>query len=378
MTRLPDEREIFRYYSQHGEDCLLWKFFDFKPTGWYVDIGAFDGIYLSNSYSFEQKGWEGICVEPHPDFFTLCRDNRPQATCLQVVCAGSDDQPVGFQTERLGLLSTVLSDEDTQSDIVRRYQNRGLEFSGFKTVALKTLTLDTIIEKHMPKNVSIDFVSIDVEGAELDVLRGFDLKRHRPRVVVVEANGKDQSDALDAVLARAGSSLARTLDVNRFYASSEEDIERLRGIEVSCAIEKQMHPLGSDESLPDYVRGLIISDGEAELTRRHEQTLAHYRENAEMRSEKLTNLVRQKGEEIRKLREAAKRNKARFEKLLDLKTAALTEKQERLAKLQPLLDELKNLKGAHPVLSMLHSPKSWANLIQRIDEVAAEDDVSPE
>jgi len=75
-----------KYYSQNGEDYLLCKFFGQELNGFYVDIGDFDGIYFSNTFSFEQIGWKGICVESNPDIFELCLKNRPNSVCFNDVC----------------------------------------------------------------------------------------------------------------------------------------------------------------------------------------------------------------------------------------------------------------------------------------------------
>jgi len=59
----------YRYYGQHGEDFLLWHFFNYRRDGYFLDIGAHDGIALSNTKSFEERGWRGICAEPVPPVF---------------------------------------------------------------------------------------------------------------------------------------------------------------------------------------------------------------------------------------------------------------------------------------------------------------------
>jgi len=73
-----------RYYAKYGEDFVLWSFFNSQKHGFFVDIGAFDGVYLSNTYSFELRGWEGICVEANPEYTRLLNKNRlPVSTSIQ-------------------------------------------------------------------------------------------------------------------------------------------------------------------------------------------------------------------------------------------------------------------------------------------------------
>src|ERR1043166_2731273 len=60
-----------KLFSQLGEDCLLAIFFDFKNHGFFIDVGAFDGVYLSNTFAFERLGWSGLCIEAMPEYFDL-------------------------------------------------------------------------------------------------------------------------------------------------------------------------------------------------------------------------------------------------------------------------------------------------------------------
>jgi FkbM family methyltransferase len=169
------------YFSQNGEDFLLWTFFQSKQAGFYVDVGAFDGIHLSNTLLFEQQGWEGICIEPHPQYFDLCRRSRPHATCLNLACVSDDSQAVvEFYTEDLGLLSGILAGRD--EDVRRRYTRRGLEFKGFSKTLVPASTLNNVLSTYASDRLKIDFISIDVEGTELEVLQGLDLSRFRPRI----------------------------------------------------------------------------------------------------------------------------------------------------------------------------------------------------
>jgi len=115
---------MIKYYSQSGEDFIAWHYFDFKKNRFFVEIGAFDRIHLSNIYSFEKAGWKGICVEPHPDYYPICKRNRPNSICLQLACVDKESlHQVEFDAEELGLLSGINIDED---DIKERYKKRVL------------------------------------------------------------------------------------------------------------------------------------------------------------------------------------------------------------------------------------------------------------
>jgi len=232
-----------RYYSQFGEDAVLCRFFDFKRDGFFVEVGAFDGIHFSNTYCFEQWGWRGLCVEPHPRYFPLCRDNRPGSKVLNLACVkDASTTEVSFMAETIGLLSGVAVDE---ADVNRRYTARGLAFDGFERVTVKAATLDGILREHLPAGTPIDFVSIDVEGTELDVLRGFDLRKYRPRVIVIEANDEAAKAALLAFFADFPEyRFARSTGVNLFFVLGEDEAKRLAALPIEAVVEAQSHPLG--------------------------------------------------------------------------------------------------------------------------------------
>ncbi len=227
-----------RYVSQLGEDCLLAIFFEFKTSGYFVDVGAFDGMYLSNSYAFEQIGWSGLCVEAHPRYFNLCVENRPRSKCVNAACLEEDKGMVEFRIEEGGLFSGVTTDEDFAASI---YSGKSVPFEGFRTERVPSTSLDTLLRDHAGQ---IDFASIDVEGAEIQVLRGFNLERFRPRVLVLEANKREELQLLAAYLGQHGYRLARSMAWNHFFVRSEQDIRRCRAIGFTVRLDRTTHPLG--------------------------------------------------------------------------------------------------------------------------------------
>ena len=101
-----------KFYSQSGEDFLLYSLLGRQEDGFYIDIGAFDGVHLSNSFVFEKLGWSGICVEPHPEYFPHLCHSRPNAVCVNTAIVGQrqTDSTI-FKKERLGLLSGIVADK---------------------------------------------------------------------------------------------------------------------------------------------------------------------------------------------------------------------------------------------------------------------------
>jgi FkbM family methyltransferase len=244
-----------RFYSQHGEDALLWQFFRARRHGFYVDVGAFDGRHLSTTYAFDQAGWRGLCVEALPDMAERCRSLRTATTVQAAAVASPDVHEVTFYSEALGLLSGMGLDPAREDDVRGRYERRGLDFDGFTAITVPAATLDALLERHLPQNTPLDFVSIDVEGAELDVLRGFDLKRWQPRVLIMETNTPQERAAMDVFLAPHGYQPARQLGVNTLYARSLRDVYRLRALEVRVRIAPSEHPHGPAFTAPEAASG---------------------------------------------------------------------------------------------------------------------------
>ena len=113
----------------------------------------------------------------------------------------------------------------------------------------------------MPRGAAteISFLSLDVEGTELDVLRGLDLKKYRPRVLLIETNSAPERETLSAYLAAYGYIFARRLEVNSLYAHDLRDVERLRSIQIDCVIEATPHPYGAELTPAQYTVDRRIS-----------------------------------------------------------------------------------------------------------------------
>lgn len=252
------------FYGQSGEDYLLYSLFRTQRHGFYVDIGAFDGIHISNSYIFERLGWRGICVEAHPDYFPLLQRNRPGATCVYAACVGAG-QPaqVPFLKEELGLLSGLRADETL--DMEGRYAIRGMTFSGFETVEVPALTLNEILNHHTAGRRRINFVSIDTEGNELDILRSLDFSAWQIDAFVIEANSDSMRRELTAFMKAKNYWLARRLTCNLIFVRRFDDAIFLHYQRVNCTIADTLHPQG-EQATPGSFRGRRLRDRNSWLT----------------------------------------------------------------------------------------------------------------
>jgi FkbM family methyltransferase len=170
------------FYSQFGEDKILFKLFNKKSKGVCVDIGANDGINDSNSMFFEKIGWQCILVEPNPD---LCRQIRTARSSQLHECAASEQHStvtlyIAEGAERAHGVSTICDTEEAKNKILSY---------GFvpRPVQVESKTLDMILEESKI-NSNIDFISIDVEGYELGVLKGFSIGKWLPTIIIIEDN----------------------------------------------------------------------------------------------------------------------------------------------------------------------------------------------
>jgi len=171
--------KIRKLYSQAGQDLWVMRdVFNYKTSGFFIDIGAYDGVYLSNTYWLEKHlGWQGICVEADPKTFALLRKNR-QCECLNA-CVGASNHKVSFLSGKgpySGALETCLGAETEN-------------ISGGESLILKTSSLEDILKVCNAPNV-IDYLSVDVEGMEEEVISSFPFKDVRFLCATIERPNK--------------------------------------------------------------------------------------------------------------------------------------------------------------------------------------------
>jgi FkbM family methyltransferase len=185
FTDVFSEIKTSSYKSQFGQDKYVNEhFFKNKRDGIFVEIGAFDGISLSNTYFFEKElGWQGICVEPVQQKFNLLQKNR-SCICIQGCISNFDGKALFAEVSGIEVLSGLSMKYDPRH--VHRIQSEG---GKIKYYEVDCFTPKTIFEKF---NMShIDFLSIDTEGGEFDILSSINLKSIDIDVITVEVNYPD-------------------------------------------------------------------------------------------------------------------------------------------------------------------------------------------
>ena len=167
-------------YSQDGEDMILRRLFERQQSGFYVDVGAHHPHRFSNTCYFYRRGWRGFNIDPNPDAIDAFRRDRPSDIN---VCVGVSDKAgeLSFHFFNEPALNTF--DADLAAERARLRDYRLVE-----TRSVPVRRLDDLLTEYLPRDQEIDFLSIDVEGMDLSVLRSNDWSRFRPALLLVEAH----------------------------------------------------------------------------------------------------------------------------------------------------------------------------------------------
>jgi len=193
---------------------LLERIFPGRERGCCLEVGAHDGITGSNTLFFERIGWKCVLVEPVPE---MCERIRSFRTAIVADCAaGSETGETSFYvSEPVGSWSS-LSPPASPPD------GSAPEGNVFREIRVKVRTLDEILSE---AGVSeLDFVTIDVEGHELEVLKGFSIERFRPRIMIVEDNAGTAGNSVRELLEKAGYKAFFRTGVNDWYGRERDPV----------------------------------------------------------------------------------------------------------------------------------------------------------
>lgn len=166
-------------YSQDGEDMILRRVFERQAKGFYIDVGAHHPYRYSNTCYFCRRGWKGINVDPNPDAIAAFRRARPADIN---VCVGVSDLPGSMLYHVFNEPALNTFDVDLAA---QRMQLAGYRLLESRNVPIRRL--DDLLTEYLPPDQKVDFLSIDVEGMDLSVLRSNDWNRYRPLLLLVEA-----------------------------------------------------------------------------------------------------------------------------------------------------------------------------------------------
>lgn len=167
-------------YAQDGEDLLLNRFIGDKEKGFYVDVGACHPKRFSNTYFFYQRGWRGINIDATPGYMDLFKIFRKRDINLEI--------PISRQSS---ILDFYLFEEPALNTFSKRsaedYINSGTKL--IKTIRIGTKPLSRVLDSYLPEGQRIDFMSVDAEGLDLEVLESNNWDKYKPAYVLVEELG---------------------------------------------------------------------------------------------------------------------------------------------------------------------------------------------
>ena len=178
-----DTGRFRRFYAQNREDLIIKAFLPDIKDGFYVDVGANHPELHSVTKLFYDDGWRGINIEPQEKGFKLLSKARPRDINL-MVAAGSRNSTLEL---------TIYPEGDGLSTLaphmVSLYREKGgAHTKKVKAIDVEVLMLRDILDKNLPDGIKIDFLKIDVEGFEGEVISGNDWNKYRPRLICIEAN----------------------------------------------------------------------------------------------------------------------------------------------------------------------------------------------
>jgi FkbM family methyltransferase len=238
-------------YAQRYEDMHLLRAFGEQASGFYIDIGAGHPVYDNVSFAFYLRGWSGITVEPNPWLAQLSESVRPLDVRIPSLIGEKPGTATYYLVEDFHGLSTTIEGHARAAEIEYGKLSR--------TITMPVRTLLSLCEQFVPG--AIDFLKIDVEGAERAVLLGGDWRRFRPKIVVAEALAPVTMapawDTWEPLLLESGYRFACFDSLNRYYVAEEYAALAAKLAAVRASFDgvtpfRQFKPALDDTSHPDH------------------------------------------------------------------------------------------------------------------------------
>ena len=192
--------------SETVEKELVWQFFGRKHDGVFVEVGANDPVAGSQTWLLEQQGWRGVLVEPQSVHCKRLRQQRTRSQVFQVACSSAALE---------GEMDLLIAEQDGTSTLKKQRDTHGTRFIG--TERVKVTTLNKVLASAGVER--IDFLSLDVEGHEIEVMRGLDFEKYRPALILVEDGVRDLSK--HTFLKSHGYKLVKRTTLNNWYVPRE-------------------------------------------------------------------------------------------------------------------------------------------------------------
>lgn len=180
-------------YGQDGEDLILNRLLEGQSVGFYVDVGAHHPVRFSNTYLFYQRGWRGINIDAMPGSMRKFKKIRPRDINIECGVAGT-----------LGKLMYHRFNEPALNtfDAAEAERKNKPPYQMVDIVEVAVERLDELLARHLPAGQQIDFLSVDVEGKDEEVLRSNDWNHYRPRYILAETLRTDMLNLTNCPVAQ--------------------------------------------------------------------------------------------------------------------------------------------------------------------------------
>jgi len=172
--------DIF-FGNKEQDKWVIQEIFNYKKKGYFVDLAATDGIHENNTFVLEKRlGWKGICIEPNLSFFKSLKKNR-KCHCVNKVVSDKKKELDFFENGGIGGIIGPKYDNNFK----KRFKILNKNSNKKKIKRYRSVTLQSILKKYKAPKI-IDYLSLDVEGAETDVLKNFPFKEYKFLVLTIE------------------------------------------------------------------------------------------------------------------------------------------------------------------------------------------------
>jgi FkbM family methyltransferase len=195
--------EGYASHSQLFQDTFVDFLFMKKESGRFLEFGATNGIELSNSFMLEtNRSWRGVLAEPDPQWHDALKKNRPNAKIITDCIYNQSGQKMRFISSAVGVLSSlkVHAEDDSDGPLSGNSKSR---MAKFNEVEVSTISLNDVFEDYF-NGEPIEYMSVDTEGSEYEILSAFNFNKYRPSVVTVEHNYTDAQTKLDKLFNNNG------------------------------------------------------------------------------------------------------------------------------------------------------------------------------